>query len=451
MSRHQPVVWHEGMLLAPQHLQQWDRYLHHLVDDRFRALRAFEWGFTELKLDRESLRNGRIALLAASGVLPDGTPFAIPDGDAPPSARAIEGHFDAKQDVLAVHLGLPAARPGRPQLGDGAASGLPRPRFSPHDEDLEDANSGGDPRRVTVARRNFAILFPDDALGDHDTLQVAEVVRDPGSGYVLRETFVPPCLSVAASEWLMQILRGLHNKLNSKSTRLTNERPSPGGVVNLAGMETADLLGLQLVNAAIPALAHVIEHGRAHPEDVYLQLVSLAAALCAFAPRPRATELPRYDHGAPFSTFGPLNETLTQLIELVGGQVKVTVIPLEKDERGRHIGRLQDPRLLEPSASFFLGVRAEVEEGTLIRDFPAKSKLASLNRLDALIAALAPGIGLQYLRVTPAGLPVKSNMVYFQLDPASSEWADVRKAQNLALFIAADYPSLSMELLGKRA
>ena len=96
MSRNSPVVWSEGMLLAPQHLQQFDRYVQRLIAERFRAAHGFDTGFTALDLDAQALRNGRLELRAARGVFPDGTPFATPEEDPLPPARSIEGHFKIK-------------------------------------------------------------------------------------------------------------------------------------------------------------------------------------------------------------------------------------------------------------------------------------------------------------------------------------------------------------------
>lgn len=45
MSRNNKVIWSEGMLLQPQHLQQHDRYLHALIDTRCAALRPYAFGF----------------------------------------------------------------------------------------------------------------------------------------------------------------------------------------------------------------------------------------------------------------------------------------------------------------------------------------------------------------------------------------------------------------------
>src|SRR5215470_1957273 len=98
MSRHQAVVWSEGLLLTPQHFQQADLAFHHLLAERFRAAQDFEFGFTHLEVDREALRNGRFGLLSARGILPDGTPFSAPEDDPLPQAREIASHFEARQE-----------------------------------------------------------------------------------------------------------------------------------------------------------------------------------------------------------------------------------------------------------------------------------------------------------------------------------------------------------------
>ena len=58
------VVWHEGMLLRPQHFQQHDRYYDEQLTRRTSGLHAHAWGFTRLELDTLFLALGvRICLL----------------------------------------------------------------------------------------------------------------------------------------------------------------------------------------------------------------------------------------------------------------------------------------------------------------------------------------------------------------------------------------------------
>jgi type VI secretion system protein ImpJ len=80
-TRHR-VIWSQGMFLQPHHFQQEARFVEHLVDTRVRAAEPYAWGFGELVIDEAQLALGRMALARASGVLTDGTPFSMPDGDA---------------------------------------------------------------------------------------------------------------------------------------------------------------------------------------------------------------------------------------------------------------------------------------------------------------------------------------------------------------------------------
>src|SRR6202008_2569436 len=78
------VLWSEGTFLQPQHLQQHDRLIETHVELRSRGLRPHSWGFLEMALDESLLELGKLALLSARGVLPDGTPFDCPSRDPLP-------------------------------------------------------------------------------------------------------------------------------------------------------------------------------------------------------------------------------------------------------------------------------------------------------------------------------------------------------------------------------
>lgn len=74
MSWNNKVVWTEGMLLQPQHLQQHDRFLQTQLEARVCNLRAYGWGFSRLEIDPQQLAMGKLSLLTYSAVMPDGTP-----------------------------------------------------------------------------------------------------------------------------------------------------------------------------------------------------------------------------------------------------------------------------------------------------------------------------------------------------------------------------------------
>jgi len=93
MSWNNRVVWSEGMFIGTQHFQQHDRYLENLIDARSRPLSAGAWGFSELLIDQGLLAQGKLAIVSARGLLPDGTPFNIPQDDLAPSPLNIDEHL----------------------------------------------------------------------------------------------------------------------------------------------------------------------------------------------------------------------------------------------------------------------------------------------------------------------------------------------------------------------
>ncbi len=86
MSWDNKVVWSEGMFLRTLHFQQQGRYTEKLVQGRTEGLRPHGWGLTDLQINTELLTTGKFAVASCRGVLPDGTPFSVPEGCAASAA-----------------------------------------------------------------------------------------------------------------------------------------------------------------------------------------------------------------------------------------------------------------------------------------------------------------------------------------------------------------------------
>ena len=102
------VAWREGMFLRPQHFQAQDRFFDAQLRARVDSVRPWPWGFTELAIDEDLAALGKFAVARARGVMPDGTPFAIPDDMPPPDP------LDVPADIrdAVVYLTLPARQTG---------------------------------------------------------------------------------------------------------------------------------------------------------------------------------------------------------------------------------------------------------------------------------------------------------------------------------------------------
>ena len=448
MIRHRREVWSEGMLLSPQHLQQWDRYSHHALDERLRALEPFASGFTHLKLDRDQLRNGRMGILEARGVLPDGTAFAIPEDDPAPAPRAIGDHFAARQESVLVQLGVPSARAGRAQLGEAGAPGTPGPRYTADAVELADDNDAASARPVSVARRNLCILFPEDALDEHDLLPVTELTRTGQGSYAPREDYVPPCLAIGASDILMKWIESAREMVITKSDELASRRSLRGDLADFTPGDFAGFGQLLRTNAYIPLLEHLVQNRRAHPEDAYRLLVSLAGELCTFSARVSAKKLPHYDHQALGATFKDLHAVLMQLLR-IRDETRWVLIALEKRD-SLFVGQVEDPRLFERESAFFLAASADMEKDRLLRDLPGKIKIASRSQIDTIVELALPGVKPVFTQDPPVAIPRKPNFFYFKLDATGDAWDSIKGSKSVAIYAPPDLPGLSFELVGLR-
>src|SRR5690606_32411980 len=117
MAWNSKVIWSEGMLLQPQHLQQHDRFLQTTLEARVSVLRPYSWGFSSLKFDEQQLAQGKLALLSCTAVLPDGTPLTLPACDD------LQLPLDIPEDarIVLVVLALPSRRPGIAEVDDTVA------------------------------------------------------------------------------------------------------------------------------------------------------------------------------------------------------------------------------------------------------------------------------------------------------------------------------------------
>jgi predicted component of type VI protein secretion system len=84
MTGNHRIAWRQGMFLRPQHFQAQDRHVDSLVMARVHSVRPWAWGFTELTIDEDMASLGKFSAVRASGVMPDGTAFSIPDSMPPP-------------------------------------------------------------------------------------------------------------------------------------------------------------------------------------------------------------------------------------------------------------------------------------------------------------------------------------------------------------------------------
>jgi len=433
------VIWSEGMFLRPQHFQQLERHFERLVQTRCLPLQRLFWGFDELEIDREALMLGKVRLLAASGVMPDGTPFAFSQLHDGPEPLDIGTHVKDERIVLALPLWRGSAEDV--SFGGDACT---LARYLVEEREIADVNPIAlEPALLQIGRLNLRLALESELTGDWQALGVMHIVERRANGQLAIEAdFIPPRLAAQRDPVLCTYLCELHGMLAQRAEALAERltQPGKGGI-----SEVADFLLLQLINRYLALTWHAQQDVEIHPETLFRDWLKLACDLSTFTTANRLPQvLPVYEHGDLRATFGALMTELRRSLSTVLEQNAIR-IDLRDAGGGVRVATVADPTLRR-DAGFVLAVRSDMPSDSLRLRFPAQAKLGPVERISDLVHLQLPGIGVRLLPVAPRQIPYHADHAYFELEKGNELWKQFDRSGALALHLAGEFPGLSLEL-----
>jgi type VI secretion system protein ImpJ len=439
MSWRAKVVWSSGMFLQPHHFQQETRYLERLVDARARSISPFAWGFTELELDEGLLALGKLGISRASGLLPDGTPFSMPQLDPLPAPMEVPA--DVKGEI--IYLALPLQREGLNEVDFGTGEGGELARYGAIEEDVRDNTDASDePTTIQTGRLRLRLVRAKEATEAYALLGVAVVAERRSDGQVtLERSYIAPQVAIEATAQLSASASLLHGLILQRAQALAGRM----GQLSHGVSELADFLMLQTLNRNEPIFSQHAATPNAHPRELHgdcLRLAGDLATLSTSARRP--PEFPPYRHDDLNRTFTPVFDSLRGMLTSVLEQNAIQ-LDLVNRNHGVRTAVVTDMELAR-TGTFVLAVNAQVPGEQLRQRFPAQTKIGPPEKLRDLVNLQLPGIGLRSLPVAPRQLPFHAGYFYFELDRGGELWKPIEQNGNVAMHISGDFPGLELEL-----
>ncbi|MEO5728341.1 MAG: type VI secretion system baseplate subunit TssK [Byssovorax sp.] len=439
-------VWTEGLFMTPQHLQQSDQYHEALLHSRMHAVMSYDWGITGVAFDERALVAGQLKLLKCHGFFPDGTPFFVGDrGEDSVEARPLEGAFPAAIETLDLFLAVPNQRDNHSNVGLDPAKAGPAVRYVAQSTTVADLNTGRNETAIIWAKGNMRLLFGTEARDAFNSVRIGQLVRDRTGAIVVKKSFIPSILHVGVSEHLMQGLRRVLSALVGKQKSLAEgRRMRTASSVDFQASDTAKFWLLHTCNSYIPLVSHIVDHGDAHPEDVFILLGSIIGELCTFDADGDPTTIPKFNYLELTDVFDPMFERAIRMITGVIAENYV-VVPLEKREDGMYLGKFEDPKLPR-THELFLEAKG-TDEGTLRERLPRLLKIGSWTQIGYILNAAMPGVrvGIEYR--PPGAIPVKPGLVYLRVDQAGDYWNDILGSGTIAIYQPIDPQKVDLRLI----
>jgi type VI secretion system protein ImpJ len=433
--------------MTPQHLQLSDQYHEALLHSRVHALLSYDWGVTDIQFDERSLSAGQLKIIKAHGVFPDGTPFLVGEhGEDQVEARPIEGAFPAALDALDVFIAVPNVRDNHANIALDPAKASPAVRFVAQQVTMPDLNTGRNEQSINWARSNMRVLFGTEPREAFHTIRVAQLERDKTGQIVLRESFTPPLLRIGANKWIMTNLRRVLSAMVGKQKALAEgRRMRSAAAVDFQISDVNKFWLLHTMNSFIPQVSHLVDHGAAHPEELYVLLGSVIGELCTFSADGDPTDIPKFNYMDLEPVFRPMFERAMQLIGAVLAEQYI-VVPLEKRDDGMYLGRFEDPTVPRKH-DFYLECQG-TDEATLRDKLPKLLKCASWTQIGYILNAAIPGVRCEIEYRPPGAIPIKPGLIYLRVEMNGDYWNDVVSSGTVAIYQPIDPQKVNIRLIG---
>ena len=393
------VLWHEGMLLAPQHFQQASLRHEALVNYRVHAAAPFAWGVRHLRVE---LTDTAFRVTELEAVLPDGV-VALVQG---PADGALEADLDAHKEVarrvgVAVHLAVAAAR--RP--GDRRDAG-PQRFDQVEGSPVADENTGDGDLPVPRLRPRLTLQVGATVPPGYVSLPLARVAfRD---GAFVSAPFLPPLLAARRGSELWSEVHDLAGRVREKALFFADRAHASAG----RGIPAAEMRrAVRALVSELPRLEALLGLPAAHPLELYLAACAVAGRLAGVEARvPPA--FPAYDHADPRATFEPVLTFCGRVLEAL--QEAFTAIPFHFHD-GLYEVMPETPPTGQP---LLVGVRPGALGESGAAEWMDGCRIASASRMASLADRRIRGAPRR--RLAPTGelaLAAGTGMVLFAVTP----------------------------------
>ena len=441
------VVWSEGLLMSPQHLQQLDLYHESLTSARLDALEPINWGVVKCEMDRRALESGQVRVQELRCVLPDGIVINCASGDPElPASRPVEGHFPHTQNVLEVYVAVPRERDGVSNYAEAPGA---RTRYLISTRTVPDLTGEGAGLEIGFAQRNIQILFGGEPKDDFESIKIAEVTRDASGNLAINDPYVPPVLKIEASPFIIAGMRRILRLMSTRRRSLAEAQRERGdATVEYNAGDITRFLLLNAVNTYLPAMNHLVDMPEVPPRVAYLWMITLGGQLATFSADFDPANFPKFNYTDLRSTFEPLFARITELLQATVKEHYVSML-LDGREDGMYLGQLTDDRIVGCS-KYLLGIRSQIAEQEVANTLPRLSKMASWGDINSILSAATPGASVEVTYRPPPEIPIKAGVVYFVISTDNNYWRNIATDRQVAVYLPRpfDPQTTKVELMG---
>jgi type VI secretion system protein ImpJ len=343
------ILWHEGMLLSPQHFQQESARVDQLVAWQCLAADPMAWGVRRLEIDENLLPGGLLRVLELEAVMPDGMAVSY----AVDRAQGFDLQIDlvpfAEQldnKELPVYLTVGRARSVREQGQPSRFRGVPA-------EPVPDEVSDALPVDIPRAAANLTLVAGDVPSSVFLHLRLLTVRRD--NEVFKRGATLPALMAVPRESDVHRRAIAVAAQMRSKAAFIAKQTANPSSrLEDRIGMLEQKARLASLVQA-LPVLEAVLRAPEPTPYRLYVALCAQLGPLSLLRPGGVPLQPPAWDPADPLAALEPVLQAVTDLVGEVSQDWRTQVFGFD----GRVFALDIQPQWLGPR--LVVGLRGQSE------------------------------------------------------------------------------------------
>lgn len=404
----------------------------------------YPFGMIDFSINQEQLSLGKVSLSFAKGIFKDGTVFDAPNIDILPDALDIKEDKGILNNKI-VYMAIPLKVVGGCEYAkDNLSFKNSSARFLTFPHTTKDTTTpDGNITEIVSGKIKLRLMLETEDMSNFDAIPVAKILEKQADGaIVLDDQFIPCNINSKRISRLSRIINDLADSLTQRAETLASKMGTPE---HSDVASVTDFMLLQMLNRWSPIFHHLNASPKLHPVVLYENLIQLCGEISTFTSESRRPiHLPSYYHEDQEKSFSAIIMLIKQNLSAVL-QPNAMAVPLRKIRDTLYVATITDKQVID-RYEFILAVNADVLAEKLRNEFPAQTKVASVEKIRELVNLHLPGIDIQALPIAPRQLPYHAGYIYFQLSQASNAWKDMRNASGFAIHTSGNFPHLKMQL-----
>ena len=304
------ILWHEGMLLLPQHFQQQSTRTEQLIDWRVSKANPYNWGIISMTLDLSALVHGQLRIQQLEAIMPDGFVIQYPDESSAPLELDLSPQRELLRETpLRVNLLLPRAS----DRSAGTQGELPRYRTY-QARPVADSHTGDNEIMIDRCAPNLTLELTNQPSDQFTSLPLIEVTCKDEAFSIT--DYLPPSLQLSSSsplsQKLDQLTRRTREKISFLTKQLMDEKFSSRDLdteVN-SSKDTISSLATNL-----PELEVLLSSSVAHPFQIFCVLARAVGSMSRVHDNLVPLALRAYDHVNAIQSFDEAINFLHECLE----------------------------------------------------------------------------------------------------------------------------------------